>query len=60
MSEGRKCEDCGDEAVFLHRYLTVDFWFCDRHSLRELRRDLSRYESRALVSDFIEAVMVHA
>ncbi len=53
--EFRECEDCHDEAVWLHFYQTVEFAFCDQHSMRELRRDLALAKNRP-IDDFIEAV----
>ena len=54
-----ECADCHKEAVFLHRYADVELSFCDKHSLRELRRDLHQMERTGIpILDFIEAVLI--
>jgi hypothetical protein len=42
----KKCDDCEQPAVFRHIYEERTDHYCDRHSLRGLRRDLYHSEQR--------------
>jgi hypothetical protein len=58
--EFHECTACYEEAVFLHRYDFAEYTFCDKHSLRELGRDLHRVQrgNHPWVNDLIEVVLI--
>lgn len=58
MGEFYECEDCHEEAVFLHRFEQVEMAFCDRHSLQDLDRDLKRMRRGVVLTDHIETVLI--
>ena len=40
------CDDCELPAVFMHTYEDWTDYYCDKHSLRSMRRDLYHAEQR--------------